>query len=382
MPRSAARREVSVLPRLTFVCSTLAFGGAERMWSVLVPALAARGFPVQVLTLVEEGAFFHRLQAQGIPAACAHLRRRSDLRGLRRAFRFLDSGTDLVISQSVNAQTVGAVLAWRAGVPHVTIDHAGPGLQLRWHQRVLLRGVARSVDLLLAPSALQLQRLVPLGFAPSRIRIIPNGVEPLVPTETRAETRARLGLGAGEAVALLVADLRPVKQAHEFVVAVAEARAREPRLRGLIAGDGPERATVTAAALQSDGAVELLGERTDVADLMNAADVVCLTSRTEGQPISLLEAMSLAKPVLAPAVGGIPELVLDETTGLLVPAGNRAAFVDALVRLARDEPLRLRLGKAARDRHREHFDAASMVEAYAAAFTEVVECRRVGGRRT
>jgi glycosyltransferase involved in cell wall biosynthesis len=365
--------------RIFFVTSTLAFGGAERLWALLIPALAARGFDVRVMTLVDEGEFFHELRSKGIDVTCANMRRRTDIRGLRRAFAGLAGGTDLIVSQSVNAQTVGALMAWKARVPHVTIDHAGPGLTLRLHQRILLRVVARTVDLLIAVSALQLERLLPLGFDRERIRIIPNAVEPLAPTEEREETRRRLGFGENDVVALLVADLRPVKNARAFVEAVAQAHAADARVRGLIAGDGPEFASVSAAAAASSGAVELLGARSDVANLMNAADVVCLTSRTEGQPLVLLEAMSIGRPVIATAVGGVTELVADGETGLLVPEGDGDAFTRALLTLAGAHELRLRLGEAGRLRHRERFAADRMVDAYARTFLETIERSR--GRR-
>jgi len=361
--------------RLTFVASTLAFGGAERVWSQLVPELARRGFGVRVLTLVEEGHFFHELRERGVRVECAHMRRRTDVAGLRRAFRVLEGGTDLVVSQSVNAQFVGMLMARRARVPHVTVDQAGPGLALRTHQRLLLRLVARSVDRLIAVSELQTERLVGLGFDRERMVVIPNGTPPMQPTVSREEARRRLGLAADDVGALLVADLRPVKNAPAFVEAVARAHAVEPRLRGFLAGDGPERDVAAAAAARAAGAVELLGARADVPDLMNAADVVCLTSRTEGKPLAVLEAMSAGRPVVATRVGGLVELVVDGETGMLVPEGDPAAFAAALVELARDEPRRASMGEAARMRHADLFSLDRMVDAYAETFSAVIAGR-------
>jgi glycosyltransferase involved in cell wall biosynthesis len=366
---------VTSTPRVTFVASTLAYGGAERIWALLIPRLAARGFAVRVVTLMEEGAFFHQLAAQGIDVTCAHMRNRFDLRGLRRAFDVLRHGTDLIVSQSVNAQTVGVFMARKASVPHVTIDHAGPGLALRLHRRLLLRFVARRVDLLIAVSSLQLSRLLPFGFDPERIVIIPNGSVPLVPTETRDETRLRLGVEPDAFLALLVADLRPVKNAVAFVGGVARAHAEDPRIRGLIVGDGPERAGAEAAAAASGGAVALLGARGDVAELMNAADAICLTSHTEGQPLVVLEAMSLGRPVVATRVGGLTELVSDEETGLLVPDGDLDAFASALRALADDPALQQRLGDAGKERHAALFSADRMADDYAGALRAVIERR-------
>jgi glycosyltransferase involved in cell wall biosynthesis len=363
--------------RAAFVTSNLAIGGAERAWAALLPRLAEHGFDVRVLTLRQEGLFFDQLREQGIPAACAHLRRRTDVAGLRRAFRVLDGGVDLVVSQSVDAQVVGVAMARRARVPHVTIDQAGPGLPLTWHQRLLLRTlVAPSVDLLIAVSALQLERLLPLGFRENRIRVIPNAVESLTPRRPRPDVRRELGLDDDAFVALLAADLRPVKNAPLFVEAVTAAARRDSRVRAIVAGGGVDFEEIAALADGTGGVVRMLGPRGDVPELMAAADVVCLSSWTEALPLTLIEAMSLGKPVLSTAVGGVPEIVLDGETGLLVPPGEPEPYADALVRMAGDPALLRRLGDAGRARHHERFDVAQMVADYAEALSGVVERRR------
>jgi glycosyltransferase involved in cell wall biosynthesis len=359
-----------------FVTSALVIGGAERQWVTLLAGLAERGFDVRLLTLVDEGPFFHEVRSRGIDVSCAHMSRRTDLRGLRRAFRSLGYGPDLVVSQSVNAQTVGAVMARKARVPHVTIDHAGPGLALRLHQRLLLRAVAPTVDLLIAVSPLQLERLLTLGFRRDRIAFIPNAVEQLVPTEGREEARKRLGVDETDVVALLVADLRPVKEAHLFVEAVTRAHRRDVRVKGFVAGSGPEFERVAEAASRSDGAVQMLGARLDVPDLMNAADIVCLSSATEALPMTLLEAMSLGRAVIATAVGGVTEIVVNEKTGILVPSRQPEAFAEAILRLAADPLLQLTLGKAGRARQLEKFDVAPMIDAYAEALESVIARRQ------
>lgn len=365
-------------PRLTFVCSELIIGGAERSWVSLLPGLRERGFDVQVLTLVGEGPFFHEVRTRGIPATCAGMRRRTDLGGLRRASHVVRAGTDLLVSQNVNAQAVGVLLAKRARVPHVTVDHTPPGVSLRRYQRLLVRGVARNVELLIGVSSAQLPRFERLGFEEDRIVIIPNGIEELVPAVDRAVTRGRLELGEDDFLALLVADLRPQKQAHLFVDAVRLAHARNPLVKGLVVGAGPEYERVAAAAARSGGAVTMLGARLDVPELMDAADVVCLSSTSEGLPYVLLEAMSLARPIVATAVDGITDAVVPEETGILVPPQDSEAFADALLRAAADRELLHRLGAAGRARQQELFSAGRMADAYARAFTGVLSAR---GRR-
>jgi glycosyltransferase involved in cell wall biosynthesis len=366
---------------VTFLTSALAIGGAERQWVTLIPGIRDRGFDVQLVTLVGEGPFFEQLRSSGIEVTCVAMRRRTDLRGIVRAFRATDDETDLIVSQSVNAQAVATLLAKVKRVPHVTIDHGGPGITFRPHQQALVRAVARTADLLIAVSPAQVERLTRLGFRRDRIAVIPNGVSTINPTEDERDTRRRMGSAADDFVALLVADLRPAKQAHLFVDAVTRAHALNARVKGFVAGSGPERMRVEAAVARSAGSVSMLGPRLDVPNLMNAADVVCLSSATEGSPMVLLEAMSLGKPVVATAVGGVTLLVAGEETGILVPPQDTAAFADAILRLANDRELADRLGAAGRARQQERFDAKSMIDAYAKEFDKVIE-RSARSRRS
>jgi glycosyltransferase involved in cell wall biosynthesis len=367
-------------PRLTFVCSELIIGGAERAWMALIPGLRDRGFPVRVLTLRGEGPFFHELQERGIEVTCANMSRRTDVRGLRRALQVVNKGTDLLVSQNVNAQAAGLFLAQRAGVPHVTIDQTPPGVPMRFYQQLLVRLVARRADLLIGVSSAQLERFGRLGFKRDRIVIIPNAVEKLSPSVDRSTTRERLGVRDDEFLVLLVADLRPQKEAHVFAEAVRLAHTVEPRIKGFVAGDGPEFARVAADAARSAGAVTMLGARLDIADLVNAADVVGLSSSSEGLPLALLEAMSLGKPIVATAVPGVVDAVVPGETGLLVPRQDARAFADALLQLAHDDDLARRLGAAGRARQLALFDAPRMVDSYANAFESVLGASDDGGR--
>jgi glycosyltransferase involved in cell wall biosynthesis len=131
-------------------------------------------------------------------------------------------------------------------------------------------------------------------------------------------------------------------------------------------GDGPQHADVAAAvhALGLEGAVRLAGERHDVPQRLAEADVFVLSSRSEGAPLSVLEAMAAGLPVVASAVGGVPELVEDGVTGVLVAPGDPAALAAVLERLLADGDLRRRLGAAGRERVLARFDLEPMRRAH------------------
>ncbi len=133
-----------------------------------------------------------------------------------------------------------------------------------------------------------------------------------------------------------------------------------------LVGDGPLRRTVEEELrrLGLGATVRLLGEREDVATLLAQSDVFVLASRSEGLPLSILEAMAAGLPVVASRVGGVPELVVDGETGLLVRPGDPEQLAAALGRLLADELLRRRLGEAGRARAREHFDLDSVRRAH------------------
>jgi glycosyltransferase involved in cell wall biosynthesis len=148
--------------------------------------------------------------------------------------------------------------------------------------------------------------------------------------------------------------------------------------RATLVGDGPDRAAVAAAVRQAglDRTVELTGERHDVPALLAGADMFVLSSLSEGLPISVLEAMAAGLPVVASAVGDVPEAVADGKSGLLVPPGDPAALAGALRRLLADADLRRRFGAAARERALELFDLPRFQEAHVRLYGDLLS----GGR--
>jgi glycosyltransferase involved in cell wall biosynthesis len=195
----------------------------------------------------------------------------------------------------------------------------------------------------------------------ARTVVIPNAVDVATAPCARHDGDPPLVVAVGR--------LAAPKDALTLVRALGQARAH--RFRALLVGDGPDRLAVEAelTALGLDHAVALAGSRRDVPELLARADVFVLSSRSEGAPISILEAMAAGVPVVASDVGGVGELVADGETGLLVPSADPARLSEALRRLLADPELRRRLGAAGRARARERFDLpafrAAHLELYA-----------------
>jgi glycosyltransferase involved in cell wall biosynthesis len=363
--------------RLLFLCPDMHRGGAERQWATLIPALARRGAEARLVCMYEEGPLFEEVRAAGVSAECLGLSGPGDVRGLRRALAEARGRPGAVITRTVSPQVLGQAIARRAGAPHVFNEHTpltadGELLAMRPRRRMLTRLVAPRAHRVIQVSERQRAPLERLGYRSERIVTVPNGVfaSDVTTSVDRPATRTALGLGDDEFAVLCVANLRAEKGVDTFVEAVGRARQAAPRLRGLIAGDGPERDRLERLVAGVEG-VDLLGSRGDVPDLMLACDAVALLSRAEALPMSILEAMALGRPVVTSEVGGAGEAVIDGETGRVVPPGDAGAAATALTELAADTAAAQEMGARGRDRQRERFDGEAMVDGYWRALEEV-----------
>jgi glycosyltransferase involved in cell wall biosynthesis len=210
--------------------------------------------------------------------------------------------------------------------------------------------------------------------------VIPNGVDVGrgFRPEVRALWRSRHGFGPGDCLVVSVGRLEAQKNPLHLIRAFAEGLRETPAAHLLMAGEGALLQSAQQLASQAGVAarVHFLGLREDVPELLSAGDLFALGSDWEGTPMAILEAMAAHLPVVATAVGGVPDLVEDAVTGLLAPARDAGALGRALAALARDSERRRRMGAAAADRARQ-FDRAGMIDAYAQLFERRV--RRANG---
>jgi len=199
----------------------------------------------------------------------------------------------------------------------------------------------------------------------TKTRVIYNGIEVAPQREevSSRETRREIGVPDRALVVGVSAGLAPVK-GHRYLLDAFPAVLRSvPEARVMLAGDGPCRKELQRQAeeLGISDRVTFLGHRDDIDRVVEAYDVIALPSLSESMPFSLLEGMARGKPVVASAVGGIPELVEDGRTGYLVPPGDSHALARALVRVLSDQRTTVRMGQAARERVQEYFSLERMV---------------------
>jgi glycosyltransferase involved in cell wall biosynthesis len=354
--------------RVLMVIDSLMAGGAELLLSDFAVGARATGIEVSVAYLGERNGSpaAARLRERGIDAARLDLEGLLHLPSLARVRRHIRAlAPDLVHTHLAYADAVGGMAARSLGIPVVSTVHVmeweTDKLRDRVRQRLISAIRRRCTGAVITVSdASRSAVLAAGGERPKRVVTIRNGVVAKPRPGSGRELRAELGIAADDQVLAQVAVLRSGKGHEVAAGAVARLRERHPKLRLLVAGDGPARAATERALAPLGDAGLLLGHRDDVMAVLDATDILVHPSTVDALPTALMEAMAASVPVVATRVGGIPEIVKDSTTGLLVEAPpDVAELANALEALLGDAALRRRLGAAARVRYEREFTAES-----------------------
>ena len=260
-------------------------------------------------------------------------------------------------------KSIGAALLLGVFAKQRTVIHLHGGVEefpapLLGVYRALCRmgGATRVVAISDSMKRFALDRL---GVREERVRLIPNGVPAEMferPPQGEA-VRSELGIPADALVVGMVGRLVEQKGVDVFVEAFAQVRESEPKAVGVVVGDGPLRGKLSAMAREEGcaGAFRFVGWREDVIPYYDAFDIGAVPSKWEPFGIVTLEMMARCIPVVGCAVGGVPEIIEDGRSGLLVPPRDPRRLADAVLRLARDAGLRARLGRSGRARALERF---------------------------
>ena len=362
--------------RVLHVVKVAGISGAENHLLLLLPALRDRGWDVAAVMLHEgePGAedFAVRLEAEGVPVERVRLSRAFDPRAfariLRRARR---DRPDVVHTHLVHADFHGLPAGRLARVPAlVSTKHGFNAFRDRKAFATADRAVASLADVHVAISAGLARYLAESeGFDAATFEVVHYGIEagsepPPLPGAPRLA---------------IVGRLIPIKGHDVLLRAVARARERLPGLTLEIAGDGEleQELRATAIRLGLDDAVTFLGRVAPVDPVLERAEVVVVPSFGEGFGMVALEAMERGRPVIASAVGGLPEIVDEGRTGLLVPPGDVEALVRAIAELADDPARAAGMGQAGRARALDGFSQERCTERIAVLY----ETALAGGER-
>lgn len=369
--------------RITFLITSLYKGGAETQMVRVALGMAARGWQVEILTLMDRNDFAATLEAAGIGVRTLGVARGSyDPRALTRLARQLRRSRPTVLCTFMfHADVLGRVAGRLAGVP-VVVSSIRNSKFGAWWADLLIKWTDGLTDVTTTNSELAGRELLERRVvSPARLRIMPNGIEVgELPPEgaDRAALRAELGLPQADVVWLSVGRLEPQK-AHDVALHAVARLVREGRsLHLLIVGEGAQLAALEElrGCLGLEGHVTFLGYRNDVDALMRAADGLLLASRWEGLPNVILEALVAGLPVVATDVGGVRELVEDGVSGLVVPPDDPAALATAIVRLTEAPPEeRQAFVAAGRARVLARYALDQVMERWDALFTELAAAK-------
>lgn len=371
--------------RVLQVVHSLQTGGAETL--VYDLATANRDLiKTAVVCLDSEGPMADRLRNCNIPVHHTHRRGGLDLRQVSRIARIIHSfEPDVVHSHQYTPFLYGSLACLWAGLGCVLFTEHGrhfPDL-VGWKRRMVNRFLAPRTAHVTAVCEFTRERLVRLeGMSSRQIEVVYNGIDLSRFEERidRGEARRRLGLPNDAAVIVQVGTFRSVKDHPTALRAFQTVIAAEPSTMLVFAGQGPDLPVCRklAARLDLNGNITFLGQRSDIVEILAAADIMLLTSVSEAHSLALLEGMAAALPVVATNVGGIPETVIDNETALLVPPGDPDATATAMLTLLRQPALRKRMGEAGCTRVREYFSQTAMHKRYMEIYGELA---RRGAKR-
>jgi glycosyltransferase involved in cell wall biosynthesis len=330
-----------------------------------------------------------------LPSLCRPLSPRDDLRtfiSLVREFRRLKPG--IVHTHMAKAGMLGRLAAAfynltrgsapRARVIHTYHGHVLDGYFSKFATAVFItieRVLATLSDRIIAISPAirrELLEIYRIGRA-SKYRVVPLGFDlaPFARIDTAARTAARraLSLPADVPVISTVGRLTAIKQHRLFLDTVARVVQAHPQAIALIAGDGELRDDLTtyAATLRISDRVRMLGWRRDLATIYAATDVFLLTSRNEGTPVALIEAMASGVPGVSTDVGGVTDVIGGPDTGRTAPFGDADGLAREITELLSDPLRRSAMGDRARARVLAHYDVSRLVSDIAVLYRELLE---------
>ena len=347
---------------ILFLGSQMAIGGAQRLLQQQAQWFQDQGYQVTAAFLYDkEGCEAQWHEQYGVSLVNLRARRvgagflGNALQlptGLWRAWRLMRKGHFDAIETFTHHSNFLILIAWLAGIPVRVASHQGRILGFPRILEILHAWVVNHFSCgIIAVSDRVAQECLKEGIRPEQVHVVTNGTSlPALENFDRQAYRAQLGLNPQHMLVISVGRLTQQK-AHTYLVQAAPAvLARFPQTRFAVAGDGPLHAELQAEiqALGLQDVFTLLGARQDVPQLLGAADLFALPSRSEGLPVAMLEAMTMGLPVVATAAQGVDQVLRGGQNGLLVPLEDPQALAQGLCELLGDAQKRERLAETGR----------------------------------
>lgn len=349
--------------KVIHIIGTMDIGGAENLLINLLAEFDLRAYDVEVYYLVGKGSLVHKLSALGVPCYPLNTNGERDFLQISKLVSLFKQKKPHIVHTHVHAANYWIALACKiAGVP-ILIETIHD--QHR-HSRIKLPFiyVCEKVNSRLASHVVAVsegvRRYIIDQFSVDEQKTVTiyNGVSTKHLNDAPPYSRLEFGIKETDFVIGCVANLIPKKKGYEYLIpAFAGVKEEIPNAKLLIVGEGPLREEIIQKSqkLKITNDVLLLGQRNDVFRILPLMDIFVLASLYEGTPMAVIEAMLFKKPIVATNVGGIPELIKDRSTGLLVAPGRLTFLKDAILVLCHDRKLAQTLGRRAYEHARENF---------------------------
>lgn len=370
--------------RVLWLIKGLGLGGAERLLALTAARIDRARFDVEVAYLLPwKDALVPELEGSGVRTTCLGAKRTTDPAWVRRLRRLLRSGDHDLIHTHSPVVAVAARMLAGGRVPVVHTEH-NVWERYRWATYAanaatygrnaaviaVSDGVARSIRTARWTRAVAAPPVETLHHGVD-VDGVPRG------EDARAAARVRLGIPPHAPVIGTVGNFNPKKDHAGLLAAVDILRRGQPDVVALLVGSGmlEDRLRAEAADRGLADHVRFLGSRDDVLELLPALDVFVLSSRYEGLPIALLEAMAAGVPAVATRVGGVPEAVEHGRQGLLVAPGDPDALATAVSKLLDDPQLRHEMARAATGHVRTRFSIGRAVRRIEEVYDQLLDAR-------
>lgn len=354
------------------------FGGPEKQIVQHAVRLKERGFRPLLVSFNEgrQNEFLERARTMGIETRELPSRHPLNPLSLSDVLSVIKrDGVDIVCTHGYKTDILGRMAAWIAKVPLVAVSRGwtGESRKIRFYE-YLDKAVLKYADHVVSVSAGQKEKVLKLDVRPERASVIYNGVDASdAQTSSRFDVRKGLGIGGEKIIVASAGRLSPEKNFSGLVRAAAVALGKEKGLAFVVFGEGPLRRRLEEE-IRKEGLQEsffLPGFREDFTSILAQADIFAQSSFTEGLPNVVLEAYAQKKPVVATAVGGTPEVVIEGKTGFLVKPDDAGSMAERILRLASSKRLRQSMGEAGYRHITEKFSFETQTEMYRKLYSQL-----------
>lgn len=365
------------------IIATLDIGGAERQLVELVKRLDKNKYNVTVCCITRGGPMEENLKKLGIEYHLLHKRFKFDFTVIFKLTRLIrQKKIDLVHTWNFTANAWGRLCAWVAGVPIIIASEHGTFSPVLKRQILVDKLLSKCTDKIITVSNNFKECIERIEKIPhEKIIAIHNGIDinEFGTSVNNANLKNELKIDKECPVVGIVARLDPLKDHESFLRAAEYIIKKMPEVRFLIVGDGELRGKLESLAKEVGLSKKVIftGFRRDITNILSIINVFVLCSISEALGIAVLEAMASSKPVVATNVGGIPEVVKDEETGILVPPGNPEALAESITRLLKNKEEARRIGLAGRRRVEKYFDIKLKVKKVEEIYDKLINLKLI-----